>query len=247
MAPTVAMGLWPVLNGRLSGVYKKAAGQHKVQVYTIDDRMATLLHNLCGDCGGECENARRESARKTMAGSQKKVVVRLSGGEVLWGYLPQSGILHEGQVALMGADGRVNTLAFNEIQVISYVRDFNLDDPVDPERLGRRSFGTRPRGDGLWVRLGLPDQTMLEGLMAFDLGFLETILQDQGVFVTPPDGRGNVLRVFVPRRVLRSLEVLGWVTAPSRRAAQEAAKPKSKKAKRAAALAEQPGLFEEQG
>jgi hypothetical protein len=166
---------------------------------------------------------------------------------LVWGYLPPSGILHDGQIALMGADGRVNTLDINEIQMISYVRDFNLDDPVDPERLGRRSFGTRPRGDGLWVRLGLPDDTLLEGLMAFDLGFLETVLEDQGVFVTPPDGRGNVLRVFVPRRVLRSLEVLGWVSAPSRRAAQEAAKPKSKKAKRAAELAAQPKLFDDQG
>jgi hypothetical protein len=183
-----------------------------------------------------------------MAGSQKKVVVRRSGGEVVWGYLPPSGILHDGQVALMGADGRVNTFAFREIQMISYVRDFNLDDPVDPERLGRRSFGTRPRGDGLWVRLGLPDETMLEGLMAFDLGFLETIVEDQGVFVTPPDGRGNVLRVFVPRRVLRSLEVLGWVSAPSKRAAaKEEAAPKGKKARRAAELAAQPKLFDDQG
>jgi hypothetical protein len=47
-----------------------------------------------------------------------------------------------------------------------------------------------------------------------------------------------VLRVFVPRRALKSLEVLGWVSAPSKRAAA------SKKAKSAAAMAEQPSLFE---
>jgi len=175
-------------------------------------------------------------------------VLRRNDGQVAWGYLPQSGFLRDGQIELMGADGRVNMIAFKEIRMISYVRDFNLDDPVDPERLGRRSFGTRPRGDGLWVRLGLPDETMLEGLMAFDLGFLETIVEDQGVFVTPPDGRGNVLRVFVPRRVLRSLEVLGWVSAPSKRAAaKEEAAPKGKKARRAAELAAQPKLFDDQG
>jgi hypothetical protein len=95
------------------------------------------------------------------------------------------------------------------------------------------------------VRLGLPDETVLEGLMDFHLGFLETVLEDQGVFVTPPDGRSNVLRVFVPRRELRSLEVLGWVSAPSKRAAaKETATPQSKKAKLAAAMAGQPGLFE---
>ena len=182
-----------------------------------------------------------------MAGAQKKVVVRKTDGKVAWGYLPQSQILHQDQVALMGVDGRVNPIAFNEIQMICYVRDFNLDDIVDPERLGRRSFLARPHGEGLWVRLGFPDESLLEGLMPLDLGFLETVLEDQGIFLTPPDGRSNVLRVFVPRRALQSLEVLGWVTAPSKRAlakAKEAGQPASRKAKRAAALAEQPGLFE---
>lgn len=196
------------------------------------------------------QNARMpgESAQDEMAGSQKKVIVRRSDGSVVWGYLPQSGILHDGQIVLMGVDGRVNPLPFKEIQMISYVRDFNLDDTVDPERLGRRTFVARPRGDGLWVRLGLSDDSLLEGLMPFDMGFLETVLEDQGVFLTPPDGRSNVLRVFVPRRALRTLEVLGWVTAPSKRAAaKEAAAPKGKKAKRAAELAAQPKLFDEQG
>jgi hypothetical protein len=183
-----------------------------------------------------------------MAGAQKKVVVRMRDGKVAWGYLPQSQMLQSDQVALMGVDGRVNSIAFNEILMISYVRDFNLDDPVDPERLGRRSFLARPRGEGLWVRLGFPDQSLLEGLMPLDLGFLETVLEDQGIFLTPPDGRSNVLRVFVPRRALQSLEVLGWVTAPSKRAAaKEAGKPASRKSKRAAALADQPGLFEDEG
>jgi hypothetical protein len=186
-----------------------------------------------------------EKAPLTMAGSQKKVVVRRTGGTLAWGYLPQEQLLRDGQVALMGADGRVNSIAFSEIEMICYVRDFNLDDPVDPERLGRRSFVGRPRGDGLWVRLGLHDDTQLEGLMPFDLGFLTTLLDDQGIFLTPPDGRSNVLRVFVPRGSLRSLEVLGWVSAPSKRAAaKEAAKPASKKAKLAAAMADQPSLFE---
>ena len=174
-----------------------------------------------------------------MAGSQKKVIVRCKDGKVAWGYLPQSEFLRDGQVALMGTDGRVNPIDFNEIQMISYVRDFNLDDLVDPERLGRRSFVSRPRGEGLWVRLGFADDSTLEGLMPFDLGFLDTLLEDQGIFLTPPDGRSNVVRVFVSRWALRSLEVLGWITAPSLRAAS-----KQKKARPGAGMADQPGLFE---
>jgi hypothetical protein len=180
-----------------------------------------------------------------MAGSQKKVVVRRTDAKLAWGYLPQNQIVQEGQVALMGADGRVNTIAINDIQMISYVRDFNLDDPIDPERLGRRSFASRPRGEGLWVRLGFHDDNSLEGLMPFDLGFIQTLLDDQGIFLSPPDGRSNVLRVFVPRRALQSLEVLGWITAPSKRLAEkEKAAPTSRKAMRQAEMANQPGLFE---
>jgi hypothetical protein len=144
----------------------------------------------------------------------------------------------------MSTDGRVNPIAFNEIQLISYVRDFNLDDPVDPERLGRRSFVSRPRAEGLWVRLGFQDDSSLEGLMPFDLGFLATVLDDQGIFLTPPEGRSNVLRVFVPRSALKSLEVLGWVSAPSKRSMNEIATSASKKVKLAATMADQPGLFE---
>ena len=82
--------------------------------------------------------------------AQKKVVVRETGGRVAWGYLPASGFLRweegGGWVDLMGLDGRVMTIDFNEIEMITTVRDFNLDDPVNPERLGRRSFPARPRG-----------------------------------------------------------------------------------------------------
>ena len=172
-----------------------------------------------------------------MAAAQKKVVVRQTDGHVEWGYLPQRQLLHDQQVDFMAVDGKVKPIAINEIQMISYVRDFNLDDPVDPERLGRRSFVARPRGEGLWVRLGFQDDSLLEGLMPFDLGFIESVLEDQGIFLTPPDGRSNVLRIFVPRRALQSLEVLGWVTAPSKRVA--AKKKKSEE--------QQTRLFEEAG
>jgi hypothetical protein len=172
-----------------------------------------------------------------MSGAQKKVVVRLLGGELAWGYLPGGGFRVEGQVALMALDGRVTPIAFNEIETIAYVRDFNLDDRVDPERLGRRSFAARPREEGLWVRVGFRELASVEGLVGVDLGFLDALSEDQGVFLTPPDGRGNTLRLFVPRPAMRSLEVLGLVTAPSKR---RAAKAETRRT-----LELQAGLFEE--
>jgi hypothetical protein len=97
------------------------------------------------------------------------------------------------------------------------VRDFNLDDPLDPERIGRKSFPSRPRADGLWLKLTFRNDDVLEGLANFDIGFTDSLLEDRGLFLTPPDLRANTQRLFVPRAALRSLEVLGFVTAPSKR------------------------------
>lgn len=156
--------------------------------------------------------------------AQKKVVVRLSGGRVAWGYLPSSGFVREGQVELIEADARAKLFDLNEIEMIVYVKDFNLDDAVEPERLGRRAFAGRPRGEGLWVRLELREMASLEGLMSFGRGFLDEVVEDGGVFVTPPDARGNAVRVFVPRGSLRGMEVLGWVASPARKAAERVAR-----------------------
>jgi hypothetical protein len=171
-----------------------------------------------------------------MAQGQKKVVVRRFEGAVAWGYLPQEGLVRSGEVDLLAADGRNNSIPLNEIKLIAYVRDFNLDDPVNPERLLRKTFAARPRGDGLWLRASFLDGDLIEGLADFGLPLLDTAMADGGLFLTPPDQRGNTLRLFIPRAALRSLEVLGWVTAPSRRlAAPAAARPRDEP---------QAGLFE---
>ena len=158
-----------------------------------------------------------------MAAGQKKVVIRSFTASLHWGYLPQSDFLRGDGVSLMGVDGRVNPIALNEIKTIAYVRDFNLDDVVDPERIGRRTFLARPRGDGLWLRLTFRDDDTLEGLANVDVGFADSLVKDHGFLLTPPDTRGNTQRVFVPRSALRSIEALGYVTAPSKRATKRTA------------------------
>jgi len=153
--------------------------------------------------------------------AQKKVVVRQFKGGLAWGYLPVSGFYKEGHVTLMEVDGRAKTIDFRYVKTICYVRDFNIDDLNDPERLGRRNFPARPRGEGLWLRLGFLDGDSLEGLSSFDMAFVDSLQQERGLFITPPDTRANAQRVFVPRQALISLEVLGYITAPSKRAAPQ--------------------------
>jgi hypothetical protein len=176
--------------------------------------------------------------RETMATAQKKVVIRRSGGVLAWGYLPQSGFLVEGKVELIEVDARAKLIDLNQIQTIAYVRDFNLDDAVEPERMGRRMFSARPKGEGLWIRVEFQrDLAPLEGLLSCDLGFLDSLLEDRGIFLVPPDGRSNTTKLFVPRSALRSMEVLGWVSSPSRKLAEKTAKQVE--------LAMQAGLFED--
>jgi hypothetical protein len=147
-----------------------------------------------------------------MAAGQKKVVVRRLDGGLAWGYLPVSGFSVGGVVEMMDIGGTVIALPMNEIRHIAYVRDFNVDDAAEPERLGKRVFLGRPRVGGLWVRLLFLDDEALEGVTEFDLAAVNGLAEDGGVTVTPPDGRSNTQKLFVPRAALAGVEVLGWVT-----------------------------------
>jgi hypothetical protein len=171
-----------------------------------------------------------------MAEAQKKVIIRRSGGALAWGYLPSAGFMVAGNVELIETDARAKMFALSEIETIAYVRDFNLGDAVDPERMGRRNFPARPRGEGLWVRLELRELAPLEGLLSIDLTLLSSLSEEHGFFLTPPDGRSNTLRVFIPRAAIRGIEVLGWVSSPSKKLAEKTAKQ--------VRLEMQAGLFE---
>ena len=173
-----------------------------------------------------------------MADAQKKVIVRLWGSGTsgtMAGYLPASGFSTSGIVSMMDTTGRLISIQTSDIKLIGYVRDFNLADTAEPERMGRRAFLGRPRGPGLWLRLTFQDKDTLEGLAADNLSFVDSLLEDGGVFVTPPDARSNTLRVFVPRAALTGFEVLGAVTTALRRKAIERAAGTSKEP--------QPSLF----
>ncbi len=174
----------------------------------------------------------RQSARYIMASAQKKVIVRRFLGDVLAGYLPVNGFVQHGDVGLLDLDGRINSIPLSDVKYICYVRDFNLGDNLNPERLSRRAFLARPRSDGLWIRLTfcgshsgpqesrpsnprVPD--LLEGLAASDVSLLNDLLADLGLHLTPPDTRSNTQRIFIPRSSFTDLQILAVITSPSRR------------------------------
>jgi hypothetical protein len=152
-----------------------------------------------------------------MSSAHKKVIVRRFTGETLPGYLPLSAFVRNRGIDLLDLSGRVIPLALNDIKHICYVREFNLHDTMNPERLTRRTFLARPRTEGLWLRMTFRGGDILEGLAPTDVGLLDDMINDAGLHVTPPDTRSNTQRVFVPRSSLAELQLLAVITTPSRR------------------------------
>ena len=152
-----------------------------------------------------------------MSSAQKKVIVRRLTGETLPGYLQQSFFVRQQTVNLLDLSGRVVSLPTSEIKHVCYVRDFNLSDTTNPERLNRRTFLARPRTEGLWLRMTFRTGDLLEGLAPTDISLLDDLLQDTGLHLSPPDIRSNTQRIFVPRTALSDLQLIAVITTPSRR------------------------------
>jgi hypothetical protein len=151
--------------------------------------------------------------------SRKKVLVRTLDHAIHPGYLPLTDLLTPGTpetLDLLDLSGHIQPIPLADIRTIAYVRDFNLSDSHNPENLLRRTFLARPRTEGLWLRLTFASGEILEGLAPIDLGLLDSLLTDRGLFLIPPDTRSNTQRLFVPRSAISSLQILAVITNPSR-------------------------------
>lgn len=148
-----------------------------------------------------------------MSSSRKKAIFRKNSRDWVAGYLPSGGFVREGQVEMLDLDGKVVSLATRDLKWICYVRDFNSGELNNPERLVRKTFAGRPRGDGLFVRAKLTDGDTIEGLAANDA----SLIGSDGVFLTPPDLRSNTQRLWIPRTSLEELEVVAVIGAARRK------------------------------
>jgi hypothetical protein len=122
-------------------------------------------------------------------------------------------------VDLLTPDGTHQEIPLSKIRSIYFVRDFS--DEFEPER---KAFLSRPKLDGLWVRLRYTDGETLEGLIPNDL----ISLLDNGVQITPPDLNSTTDRIFVPRSALYEVTVLGVVGIARRRPEAAAAAAQSR-------------------
>ncbi len=156
-----------------------------------------------------------------MSSAHKKVIVRRFTGETLPGYLPLAAFVRnrptQPALDLLDLTGRVIPLLLSDVKHVCYVREFNLNDTVNPERLTRRAFLARPRTEGLWLRLTFRTGDLLEGLAPTDSALLDDLINDAGLHLAPPDSRSNTQRIYIPRTSLSELQLLAVITTPSRR------------------------------
>ncbi len=132
----------------------------------------------------------------------KKVVVLLLNRSSLRGYLNPGKLGDAESIDLLTPDGEHRNVALKDVRSVYFVRDFT--DDFEPER---KAFLSRPKLDGLWVRLKFRDDETIEGVVPNDL----LSLLDRGVQITPPDLHGTTLKIFIPRTALAEMTVLGVV------------------------------------
>ncbi len=139
---------------------------------------------------------------------------------MLRGYLNPTKLGEAEAADLLTPEGEHRSFAIKDVRSIYFVREFTTN--FEPER---KVFLSRPKLEGLWVRLKFRDNDCIEGVVPNDL----LSLLDRGVQITPPDLHGTTLRIFIPRTALSEMTVLGVVGI----------------ARRKPVAAIQPGLFSE--
>ena len=148
------------------------------------------------------------------ASTHKKVVVVLLDRKPLRGFFNPAHLGESEIIDLLTPNGEHQEIALAKIRSVYFVREFSDDfEPV------RKVFLSRPKMDGLWLRLRFIDDETIEGVVPNDL----LSLLDNGLHITPPDLTGITVRIFVPRSALAELTVLGVVGIARRKPAVAAA------------------------
>ena len=161
---------------------------------------------------------------RALASTHKKVVLVLADKKPVRGYLNPARLGNSDPIDLLTPDGEHQEISLARVRSIYFVREFS--DDFEPER---KAFLSRPKLDGLWVRLRYSDGETIEGVVPNDL----LTMLDNGIQITPPDLNSTTDRIFIPRAALTELTVLGVVGISRRKPAA------------AAAAVNQPRLFNE--
>ena len=143
-----------------------------------------------------------------MSSTHKKVIVRKHDRDSVSGFVAPADFVVDGKLELLNTSGNVVAIDLQDIKTVYFVREFS-----DADLMVRKTFTTRPRTEGLWVRLRFKDNDVIEGILPNAL----TQNPPEGFLLNPPDLRSNTQRIFVPRSALTSVTVLAVIGAANRR------------------------------
>lgn len=145
----------------------------------------------------------------------KKVQIARFDRDPLAGFVNPATYQNPSGIELLSVNGNAIEVPYADVKAVHFVRDFQ-DGQI---RLERSAFFTRPKLDGLWVRMTFRDDDIIEAVLP------NTLLHPEpfGFTVTPPDSAGNTQRMFVPKAALKELVVLGVVGSPRNRAKRKPA------------------------
>ncbi|MSV36203.1 MAG: hypothetical protein EXQ47_11500 [Bryobacterales bacterium] len=149
--------------------------------------------------------------------TNKKVLVVRFERESVEGFVQTPGGFTATAVELLTPGGNLSQLPYEQVKAVCFIRDFAGGDTWREHR----TFASRPKTPGLWVRLVFRDGDTAEGIATSNL----LLLEPTGFHVIPPDPTFQNQRVFVPRAALREVQVLGVIGSrprrPGRRPTQE--------------------------
>jgi hypothetical protein len=154
---------------------------------------------------------------KPATSTHKKVVVELLEKKLMRGYLNPSRLPQAESIDLLTPEGEHVEIPLAKVRAVYFVRD--LAEEIEMER---KTFLSRPKLDGLWVRVRFKDGGSQEGVIPNDL----LTFQDNGLQMTPPDFNSNTDRIFVPRSAMTELTVLGVVGIARRKPAAGPTQPR---------------------
>lgn len=160
-------------------------------------------------CLKQTSSERRLKGEYLAGSTTKKVLVQRFERETLAGFVNLQSWLQPSGIELMKPDGDVLVVPYHEAKVICFVRDFEAAEQP-PER---KVFNTRPKMDGLWVRVRFRDGEVIDGILSNNL----LQLDNYGFNITPPEPYANNQRLFLPRQALSEVQVLGVVGSPLKR------------------------------
>ena len=138
------------------------------------------------------------------ASTTKKTLIRRFDRESLQGYVNPQAYLQTNGIEFLTPAGAILLVPYTEVKTVIFVRDF------ESGAESAKVFLTRPKMDGLWVRMTFRDGDVMDGILPNN----PVQWERQGYSVTPPEPYSNNQKLFVPREALSSMSVLGVVGSP---------------------------------